>query len=95
MSGPVDVLAVMSETCLVLRTHVGISPGWRATELATARDAVAELIDASRQFFDAQAELDNHEFAGINADDYSKLMRHRNWAREELDAALARVGCAA
>jgi hypothetical protein len=61
-------------------------------EIGDARTAVAELIDTGREFFDAQANLDNHEAAGINADSYSTLMRHRNWARAEFEDALARVG---
>lgn len=47
------------------------------------------MQDAIRQYTEAQDALDNREYAGINAEPYDKLLRARNAARRDLEAALA------
>lgn len=44
--------------------------------------------EALDEFLQAQDALDNHEYQGINGEDYFVLMRRRNRARDELDAAM-------
>jgi hypothetical protein len=67
----------------------------RRDESARADAAEAKhdkLHDLSKQFLEAQLALSNRELMGQNADNHSKLMRHRNWALEELDSALNEGG---
>jgi|GEM_PF-7028083 len=40
-------------------------------------------------FLEAQDALDNREFQGQNAEDYFVMLRRRNLARDDLDAALS------
>ncbi|MDQ0068306.1 hypothetical protein J2W34_000080 [Variovorax boronicumulans] len=48
------------------------------------------LLSAVEDFLEAQDALDNREYQGINGEDYSVLMRRRNRARDDLDAAIAK-----
>lgn len=52
-------------------------------------DQVQVLRGALEDYLEAQDALDNQELAGPNAEPYSVLMRRRNAARKDLDAALA------
>lgn len=52
------------------------------------------LVEAAKAYRDAQDTLDNREYAGINGESYGTLMRCRNVARDDLDAALASTGAA-
>jgi hypothetical protein len=60
--------------------------------VAALRASRDELAEAAHAYRDAQDALDNREYAGINAEDHSVLMRRRNAARDDLDTALARAG---
>lgn len=57
------------------------------TPPAQAADSVLE--DAAEYFLEAQAALDNREGMGINAEPYEVLMRRRNRAWDDLEAALS------
>lgn len=61
------------------------------TNLRKQRD---ELLSALADFLGAQDALDNREAAGPNAECHFKLMARRNNARQDLDAAIARVEAA-
>lgn len=65
---------------------------WRevhATPTDSAVNAGAVPSDALADFLAAQDALDNHELNGQNGTDYFTLVRRRNDARKDLDAALA------
>lgn len=51
-----------------------------------ARQTDREVLEA---FLEAQDALDNRELNGINAEDYFVLLRRRNRARADLEAALS------
>lgn len=53
-------------------------------------EMVENLKELAADFMDAQADLDNREHMGIHAKPYEVLMRRRNLARDDLDAALAK-----
>lgn len=54
-----------------------------------ATPAKLDLLEAAQAYRDAQDALDNREYAGINAEPHEVLMRRRNAARDDLDAAIA------
>jgi hypothetical protein len=54
-----------------------------------AAEAPAVPSDALSDFLEAQDALDNHELNGKNGTDYFTLIRRRNDARKDLDAAFA------
>lgn len=96
MSASVDVLAVLDRASGMARTVAGLSGDPKARkllqELASTRDAVSELIEASDAYVGAEAALANREYDGINAEPYEKLQSRVHHARHDLEAALARVG---
>jgi hypothetical protein len=57
----------------------------RIVQCVNAND---ELVEAAQAYRDAQDALDNREYAGIHAEPYEVLMRRRNVARGDLDAAI-------
>jgi hypothetical protein len=70
------------------------------TKQSEARDAVLKFVvphaqqqaavrNALDEYLEAQDALDNREYMGINGEDYFVLLRRRNSARTDLDAALA------
>lgn len=71
-----------------------------ASREAALNDAYAEgrkdereaNVDLLEEFLLAQDALDNREYQGQNAEDYFVLLRRRNAARHDLDAALAKAG---
>lgn len=50
-----------------------------------------ELAGVVVEFLEAQDALDNREASGPNAEDYFVLLRRRNAARRDLDAAVAKA----
>lgn len=87
MNDKVDVLAEMeraSNRLFDAGLHGGLS-------IEEARAAVAELIEAAESYAEDEAALANRELAGINAEPHEKMQRRVHSAREQLDAALARV----
>ena len=53
--------------------------------------AAPDLLEATEAYIEAQDNLDNQEFNGINADNYFVLVRRRNEARKHLDVAIAKA----
>lgn len=49
-----------------------------------------EILEALKEYLEAQDALDNREYHGINAEPHDTLMRRRNYARDDLDSALAK-----
>lgn len=47
------------------------------------------LLEAMDEYLQDQDALDNRELSGPNAEDYFVLVRRRNAARRDLDAAIA------
>lgn len=91
MSG-VDVLEVLDRAARVL--DLGKSH-YTAACVTDARAAVAELIDASEAFYEAQTNMDNREYMGVNAEPHHKLQARLHDARRDFEAALSRVRGAA
>lgn len=91
----VDVSGVFARAEGQARMFAGLAGDPRARQLVRdlveASHAVAELIEAVESYAEAEAALANRELAGINAEPHEKLQRRVHSAREELDAALARV----
>lgn len=50
--------------------------------------SAAVLLEAIEEYLQDQDALDNRELSGPNAEDYFVLVRRRNAARRELDAAI-------
>lgn len=72
-------------------TSEQIREWYSAEQVAELAEQRAGLLEALRDYLEAQDALDNRETAGPNAEDYFELMRRRNNAREDLDAAIARA----
>jgi enoyl reductase-like protein len=67
-------------------TAVCVATGLTPRQLV---ERVKELEEAAADFMEAQAALDNREGMGINAEPYEVLMRRRNAAWDDLEAALS------
>ncbi len=62
---------------------------WNRRATPASDEAVGDALrDAVTELLAAQDAVDNHEAAGINADDYFALVAHRNAARRQLTGAL-------
>jgi len=64
-------------------------PGALANAVYLLAEAYRDVVDAAEAFLEAQGSLDNRELQGVNGEDYSKLRRRMNAAREGLESALA------
>ncbi|MDR6886104.1 MULTISPECIES: hypothetical protein [Variovorax] len=53
--------------------------------------AAPHLLEATEAYLQAQDALDNRELQGPNAEDYCVLLRRRNAARDDLDAAISKA----
>ena len=84
----IDVMAAMDSASINL-FEVGRPADGR--KLDAARAAVAELIDASEAFYEAQTNMDNREYIGVNAEPHHKLQARLHDARRDFEAALFRV----
>lgn len=58
--------------------------------MSEANKPESGLLDALKDFLEAQDALDNNEYQGMPAD-YFGLVRRRNCARDGLDAAVLKV----
>lgn len=90
----VDVLAVMDDAFAELRALDGHGSGSlsvAADRLDQARDAVAELIEADREY-DAALVAEGE----VEEDDelYCNALRRSQWTKDRRAAALARIGAA-
>jgi hypothetical protein len=66
-----------------------------AQQLAQFFAAAPALLEALKDFLEAQDALDNRELQGPNAECHFKLMARRNNAREQLDTVIAQATGAA
>lgn len=82
----VDVLAVMDQATRDCR-DVGLQ-----AQLHDAFAAIAELIEADREFKAANDALSKTHPQGEDAETMESMYAHRNRCRERREKALARVG---
>ena len=94
MSRGVGVLAVMDAAARSLWIE-GQPVNAHAADLISARDAVAEMIEAAEAYAEAEAALAGRELEGINAESLDRLQPRVHAARRDLESALARVRGAA
>ncbi len=73
---------------LVIAGTFGID-GYVSAKPSPTPQADSVLEDAVEQYLEAQDALDNRDYSGINAESYEKLVRQRNAARRDLEAARA------
>lgn len=89
MSAPVDVLAVLAR-------HVSLAEQFacrdQQAEAHAVFDAIAELIEADREFKAANDALSKTHPQGEDAETMESMYAHRNRCRERCEKALARVG---
>ncbi|OUM00528.1 hypothetical protein [Variovorax sp. JS1663] len=71
------------------------SPAPQAQQAPSEPSQSSSAGEAIQAYLEAQDALDNRELQGPNADDYFILLRRRNDARRDLDAALSRQAPAA
>jgi hypothetical protein len=57
-------------------------------EIERMRGLNSALWDLAKDFLKAQDELDNREYAGINGESYSVLLRRKKEARNDLEDVL-------
>jgi len=85
-SGPVDVLAVIDAACCVLALDKHADP---QCQLAEARAAVAELIEADRAYDTARSRYNAAFQNGPHGD-----IAEQRWAQEQLNDAKGRRSAA-
>lgn len=101
MSRPVDVLAVLDSARKTLWDSIPNRASWTDEQLSQeddireARAAVAELIEATEAYAEAEAALAGRELEGINAESIDRLQPRVHATRRDLESALARVRGAA
>ena len=93
MNAPVDVLAVLDLAAGLL---IGCPDDDVAedcsADVAKARAAIAELIEADREFKAANDALSKTHPQGEDAETMESMYAHRNRCRERREKAIAAVG---
>lgn len=71
-----------------------VDSAWKAWQAACAQQSTQsqQCLHAISAYLEAQDNLDNCEYQGINGESHSSLQRRKHAARRDLDAAIATQG---